>query len=75
MSAAWTNTLKNRRNALPAANAHRHQRIAALDALQFMQGFDSPLSCCEDQTVQVKGVWRPTTRAILALMRLNFLFV
>ena len=40
MSAAWTNTLKNRRNALPAANAHRHQRIAALDALQFMQGFD-----------------------------------
>ena len=40
MSAAWSNTRKNRSNALPAADAHRHQRRAVLNALQFMQGLD-----------------------------------
>jgi hypothetical protein len=32
--------LENGSNTLTAANAHGDQRVSALDALQFVQGFD-----------------------------------
>jgi hypothetical protein len=38
--------LKNGCNTLTAANAHRDQCIAPVDALEFVQSFDSDQSAC-----------------------------
>jgi hypothetical protein len=37
---ACLHALEDRRDALAAADAHGHQGVAALDALQLVQGFD-----------------------------------